>query len=184
MSGMASTASGRCDLNGVSLSDGVMLGDPDSYLLEPHFHGGVWRYAAVQMGAMRRLTIITADQLRRRGQIEAPLQAMRLHGMITACETARLWLAQAATMVERPAATPADAQASILARLRVAQEAVALLALMDQALGAASFATGHPADRIRRDLGLYLRQANPDGMALASMASIAGDTDLSERWIG
>ncbi|RJE79127.1 acyl-CoA dehydrogenase [Paracoccus sp. JM45] len=184
VSGMTSTASGRCDLNGVALSDGVILGEPDSYLTEPHFHGGVWRYAAVQMGAMRRLTMITADQLRRRDQVKAPLQAMRLHGMITACETARLWLAQAATTVERSGATPSDAQAAILARLRTAQEAVALLGLMDQALGAASFATGHPADRIRRDLGLYLRQANPDGMALASTASIAADTNLSTRWIG
>lgn len=184
MSGMKSTASGRCDLNGVPLSDATMLGDPDCYLAEPHFHGGVWRYAAVQLGAMRRLTAITTAQLRRRGQIDAPLQAMRLHRMITACETARLWLAQAACTIERPQATAADAQASILARLRTAEEAAQLMTLVDQALGAASFATGHPADRIRRDLGLYLRQANPDGLTLASTARIAGDPELEARWIG
>ena len=109
---------------------------------------------------------------------------MRLHRMITACETVRLWLAQAACRIERPAATAADAQTAILARLRTTDEAVALLANMDQALGAASFATAHPADRIRRDLGLYLRQAAPDTLALSSVDRILADPDLHRRWIG
>lgn len=184
MSGMKATASGRCDLDGLAVAEAVTLGAPDAYLTEPHFHGGVWRYAAVQLGAMRRLTALTADQLRARGQQDAPLQAMRLHRMITACETVRLWLAQAACRIERPAATAADAQAAILARLRTTDEAVALLANMDQALGAASFATAHPADRIRRDLGLYLRQAGPDALALSSVDRILADPDLHRRWIG
>ena len=184
MSGMKATASGRCDLDGLAVAEAVTLGAPDAYLTEPHFHGGVWRYAAVQLGAMRRLTVLTADQLRARGQQDAPLQAMRLHRMITACETARLWLAQAACRIERPGATAADAQAAILARLRTTDEAVALLANMDQALGAASFATAHPADRIRRDLGLYLRQAGPDALALSSVDRILADPDLHRRWIG
>lgn len=184
MSGMKATASGRCDLDGLALADAVPLGAPDAYLTEPHFHGGVWRYAAVQLGAMRALTVLTADQLCARGQQDAPLQAMRLHRMITACETARLWLAQAACQVERPGAIAADAQAAILARLRTTDEAVALLAVMDQALGAASFATAHPADRIRRDLGLYLRQAGPDALALSSVGRILADPDLRRRWIG
>ena len=184
MSGMKATASGRCDLDGLAVAEAVTLGAPDAYLTEPHFHGGVWRYAAVQLGAMRRLTALTADQLRARGQQDAPLQAMRLHRMITACETARLWLAQGACRVERPGATAADAQTAILARLRTTDEAVALLANMDQALGAASFATAHPADRIRRDLGLYLRQAAPDALALSSVDRILADPDLHRRWIG
>ena len=184
MSGMKATASGRCDLDGLAVAEAVTLGAPDAYLTEPHFHGGVWRYAAVQLGAMRRLTALTADQLRARSQQDAPLQAMRLHRMITACETVRLWLAQAACRIERPAATAADAQTAILARLRTTDEAVALLANMDQALGAASFATAHPADRIRRDLGLYLRQAGPDALALSSVDRILADPDLHRRWIG
>lgn len=184
MSGMKATASGRCDLDGLALADAVALGPPDAYLTEPYFHGGVWRYAAVQFGAMRALTALTADQLCARGQQAAPLQAMRLHRMITACETARLWLAQAACRIERAGATPADAETGILARLRTADEAVALLTLMDQALGAASFATAHPADRMRRDLSLYLRQAGPDALALASVGRMLDDADLRRRWIG
>lgn len=184
MSGMKATASGRCNLDGLALSEAVPLGAPDAYLTEPHFHGGVWRYAAVQLGAMLTLTKLTADQLCARGQQDAPLQAMRLHRMITACETTRLWLAQAACRIERPEATAADVQCAILARLRTTDEAVALLAVMDQALGAASFATVHPADRIRRDLSLYLRQAAPDALALSSVTSILADTDLRQRWLG
>lgn len=184
VSGMKATASGRCELDGLAVADAIPLGAPDAYLEEPHFHGGVWRYAAVQLGAMKALTSITADQIVSRGQQDAPLQATRLHRMMCACETARLWLEQAALRVERPEATPADAEAAIQARLTTASEAVALMSAMDQALGAASFATAHPADRIRRDLSFYLRQANPDGLALGSMARILGDKALRNRWLG
>lgn len=184
VSGMKATASGRCDLEGLAVAEALRIGGPGDYLIEPHFQGGVWRYAAVQLGAMRALTAITADQLQRRGQDAAPLQAMRLRRMVTACETARLWLWQAADRVERPDAVPEDAEAAILARLLTAEEAVALMNAMDQALGAASFATAHPADRIRRDLGFYIRQANPDGLALGAVARILQSPALRDRWIG
>lgn len=184
MSGMRATASGRCDLDGLAVADAIPLGPPDAYLTEPHFQGGVWRYAAVQLGAMQAMTALTADQLCKRGHQDAPLQAMRVHRMISACETARLWLAQAACLIERPAATAGDAHAAIMARLRTADEAVALMTAMDQALGAASFATSHPADRMRRDLSLYLRQAGPDSLALSSVAAIMADPTLRARWIG
>lgn len=184
VSGMQATASGRCNLDGLSAAEAVWIGEPGDYLIEPHFQGGVWRYAAVQLGAMRALTAITTEHLERRQQQAAPLQAMRLRGMVTACETVRLWLWQAALAVERSDASPEDAEASILARLLTAEEAVALMNAMDQALGAASFATAHPADRIRRDLSFYIRQANPDGLALGAMARILETPFLRERWIG
>ncbi|MFC3169083.1 acyl-CoA dehydrogenase family protein [Paracoccus fontiphilus] len=184
VSGMRATASGRCDLDGLAVADAVPLGRPGDYLTEPHFYGGVWRYAAVHLGAMRALAAITADQLQARNQSGAPLQAMRLHRMVTACETARLWLEQAACTVERPEATAADAEAAILGRLKTAEEAATVLALADQALGAASFATRHPADRIRRDLNFYLRQADPDGLAMGSLSRVLADPALRDRWIG
>lgn len=183
VSGMQATASGRCNLDGLPVADTVPLGEPGAYHTEPHFHGGVWRYAAVQYGAMRALARIAADQLQRRRQQDAPLQAMRLQRMLTACETARLWLLGAACTVERPGATAADVPAAVLARLVTAREAVTLLTALDEALGAASFATAHPADRIRRDLAFYLRQANPDGLALASMDAILADPALTRRWL-
>lgn len=183
VSGMKATASGRCDLDGLALSQAVPLGTPGDYLTEPHFQGGVWRYAAVQLGAMQALCAITAEQLAKRGQQNAPLQSQRLRRMVTACETSRLWLLQAARAVERPDATPADADTSILARLVTADEAVALMGAMDQALGAASFATAHPADRIRRDLTFYIRQANPDALGQGVMDRTLEDPVRMGRWI-
>lgn len=183
VSGMKATASGRCNLDGLALSDAILLGSPGDYLTEPHFQGGVWRYAAVQLGAMQALNAITAAQLAQRGQQDAPLQVDRLRHMVIGCETARLWLRQAAQAVERPDATPADAEAAILARLITAEEAVRLMNAMDQALGAASFATAHPADRIRRDLSFYIRQANPDALAQGAMDRILSDPDRMERWV-
>ncbi|SFP68051.1 acyl-CoA dehydrogenase family protein [Tranquillimonas alkanivorans] len=182
VSGMEATASGRCDLEGLVVHKDDMLGGPGDFLREPHFQGGVWRYAAVQMGAMRAMTAAAAAQLETRGQADAPLQSARLRAMVTACETARLWLVRAAEAVEHPDATLEAAATSILARLKTAEEAVALMAAMDQALGAASFATSHPVERRRRDLQFYLRQANPDGLGETAMRTIRQDARLARDW--
>jgi alkylation response protein AidB-like acyl-CoA dehydrogenase len=179
---MKATASGRCDLEGYESLRAVILGRPGAYLEEPHFQGGVWRYAAVQLGGMYALIRAAADQLRGRGHAGAPLQAMRLRQMITACETARLWLTAAVAEVEQPGARAAAAETSILARLKVAQEAAGLIALVVEALGAGSFATDHPAERVRRDLQFYMRQANPDGMGQGAMERILADPALRRRW--
>jgi alkylation response protein AidB-like acyl-CoA dehydrogenase len=182
VSGMKATASGRCDLEGFESSRAMALGRPGDYLKEPHFQGGVWRYAAVQLGGMYVLTRAAADQLCARDHASAPLQAMRLRQMITACETARLWLTSAAAAAEHPRAGREAVQAAILARLKVAQEATSLIALVDEALGAASFATAHPAERVRRDLQFYMRQANPDGMGQEAVERILADPAQRRRW--
>ena len=51
MSGMRATASGRFDAQGIALQDVVWIGGPGAYVTEPHFVGGVWRIAALQVGA-------------------------------------------------------------------------------------------------------------------------------------
>ena len=182
VSGMKATASGRCDLEGLEIGEADLLGRPGDYFREPHFQGGVWRYAAVQLGAMRAMTRAAAAQIEARGQSEATLQSARLRRMVAACETARLWLERAAVETERPDAPPAAAAGAILARLTVADEAVALMAAMDEALGAASFATAHPVERRRRDLQFYLRQANPDGLGQTAMNVARSDPALARRW--
>ena len=60
--GMRSTASDRCDVRGLPVSEEEHLGPPGAYEVEPHFCGGVWRYAAVQLGAMREMTRAAAAQ--------------------------------------------------------------------------------------------------------------------------
>jgi alkylation response protein AidB-like acyl-CoA dehydrogenase len=182
VSGMKATASGRCNLDGVRIDPNDLLGGPDAYFREPWFEGGVWRYAAVQLGGMYAIAGHAADQLRARRQATAPLQAARLRRMVTACETARLWVASAALATEAPAAQPATARVAVLARLEVAEAAVRLLQLADEAMGAASFALAHPAERVRRDLQLYLRQADPDGMGQRAMERILDDAGERSRW--
>ncbi len=182
VTGMRATASGTCDLTGLEAPEAAVLGAPNAWLEEPNFKGGVWRYAAVQLGAMRGLTAAAAGQLRTRGHASAPLQAQRLRRMATACETARLWLREAAREVERPGAGPEAAHRAVLARLRTAEEAQALLSALDEALGAASFAEAHPAERPRRDLLVYLRQADPDGMGQAALEGLMEDDGLARLW--
>lgn len=180
--GMRATASGRCDLDGLAVSSEDMLGPAGVYEQEPHFKGGVWRYAAVHLGAMRAMLAETARDLARKDQAGAPMQSARLRRMVMACETARTWVRQAASDVERPNAPASSAATAILARLAVAEEARSLLEAMDAALGAASFAMSHPVERRRRDLLFYLRQAAPDAMGEEAMSILLGEPCLSRRW--
>ncbi len=182
VSGMKATASGRCNLDGLPVTPGDVLGGPDAYFCEPWFEGGVWRYTAVQLGGMYAITQAAADQLRARKQATAPLQATRLRQMVTACETAHLWVASAALATEAPSAEPTTARVAVLARLKVAEEAARLLQLADEAMGASSFSLTHPAERFRRDLQLYLRQADPDGMGQRAMERILDDGEERRRW--
>ncbi|KAF0676054.1 acyl-CoA dehydrogenase family protein [Profundibacterium mesophilum] len=182
MSGMQATASGRCDLNGIALRGEDFLGAPGQYLCEPHFQGGVWRYAAVQAGAMRAMTRSCAAQLDARGQLEDPVQIERLRQMTVACETCLMWTLRAARAVEAPDTAPVAAATSIMARLQTAREATGLIAMMDDALGAASFAISHPVERRRRDLQVYLRQAGPDAMGRRAMRMLLDDPQAAGDW--
>lgn len=182
VSGMKATASGRCDLEGYASARAMVLGRPDDFFVEPWFHGGVWRYAAVQLGGMYALAAAASRQLRTQGRATAPLQAQRLRRILAACQTGHLWVSAAAAATESPAAPPATAQMAVLARLKVAEEAVAVLNLVDEALGASSFGLAHPAERVRRDLQLYLRQADPDGMGQSVMEQILEDSRARQHW--
>ena len=82
-----------------------------------------------------------------------------------------------------PQALTMSAETAILARLVTAEAAVAVMNDVDQALGAASFATTHPVDRIRRDLSFYIRQADPDGLGHAATERILASPALRQRWL-
>lgn len=78
MQGMRATASGRYDFNGIAIEDILWIGDPGDYLTEPHFVGGVWRIAALQIGAALGLLDAAANSLRGLGRLDAPAQMSRL----------------------------------------------------------------------------------------------------------
>lgn len=181
VSGMRATASGTFDASGMMLDRTAYLGGPDEYHKEPHFYGGVWRYAAAQLGGIEALVEVMRHDLAAQDRLSDPHQAARFARAVIACETARLWVAKAAQAVESPGADAATATQSVLARLVVDRAATDTMTEVDRALGTASFFTGHPAERIRRDLSFYLRQAAPDAalhraaMAMADMQGQVGD---------
>ena len=81
-----------------------------------------------------------------------------------AVETARLWVAQAATIAEAPLGSRAPEQLVAyvnLARLAVEAAALDLMQLVQRSVGLQAFLRPNPIERISRDLATYLRQPGP-----------------------
>ena len=71
----------------------------------------------------------------------------------------------------------------LLAREAVERACLSVIETVDRLIGAASFFDGHSAERIRRDLSFFLRQANLDGKrARAAQAVAASEKPLGELW--
>lgn len=159
-SGMRATASGCYDFDGVIAEP---LGQPGDYQCEPHFHGGVWRYAAVQVGGLEALAEQVRQVITGFGDAATQVQLHRLARLATLAHCARLVVEDAAIQAEADAAGDEAVSLSLAAREAVEQACLEGIALADRALGARSFATGQTAERVRRDLAFFLRQADLDG---------------------
>lgn len=182
-SGMRATASGDYDFEGLSIGPAAFIGRPGDFLREPYFEGGVWRYCAIHVGGMEALAETARAHAIARGFADDPLMAHRLAELARCCETGRLWVEQAALRVEAPGAAELEVAHVLLAREEVERCALRTIALVDRAIGTASFFEGHPAERIRRDLSFFLRQANLDGkLAKAADTLAASDQPFGEMW--
>ena len=161
VSGMKATASGVFDF--ADLPAGP-LGQPGDYLREPYFEGGIWRYVALHVGGLEAVADCVRTDLSRFEPGPAALH--RLGRIVILARTARLMVEDAAQAVAA-ADTGPSIQAAVtlclLARQAVEDACVEALQLADRTLGTRSFARGHPLERLRRDLGFFLRQANLDG---------------------
>lgn len=177
-SGMRATHSGTYRFDGVTLESSALLGSPGDLLREPYFEGGVWRYCAAHLGSAEALYGHMLEQLTRSGRAGDAHQERRLAEAAIACETARLWLEGAAARVECGTGDPEGAAAyALLAREVTVKASTTVMALAEEALGMAAYDERLPVDRIRRDLGLFLRQAAPDAKrARAAQALIANAT--------
>lgn len=157
--GMRASVSGRYDCADIAVSDANLLGRPGEYDREPRFTAGAWRFCAVQLGGIEALLAETARDMRPALREEA-LTRQRFATAHIAASGARFWVEEAA----RKAATEAD-DAILTARIaRGVVEDAGLLAIETAAriLGTRSAFDGQRADKVARDLSLYLRQANPD----------------------
>lgn len=162
--GMRASASGAYDFTGLAVSHDDIIGGPDDYHRQPAFSAGAWRFCAVQLGGIERLLDLVRDHLVRMKRDSDPHQLSRVGRAAIATQSARLWVAAAATRAE--AARPADAESLIafvnLTRLAVERAGLDVIELAQSCVGLAGFQRAHPMERAMRDLATYLRQPAPD----------------------
>ncbi|MBB3999379.1 acyl-CoA dehydrogenase family protein [Aureimonas pseudogalii] len=170
MRGMRASRSGDYDFEGMALGADAVLGAPDDYRREPFFVGGIWRCAAVQLGAIERIVSGTVEALQVAGRADHPLQLARIGEAILAARDARLQVTAAAEAVEEAGEGRGDAALATslagFARLRVESAGMTAVALAERSVGLGMFCEGHALERPTRDLSVYLRQANPDQLLL------------------
>ncbi|WP_082503711.1 acyl-CoA dehydrogenase family protein [Methylobacterium sp. Leaf117] len=174
--GMRASTSGILDFTGLPADPGGFVGGPDAYFAEPHFSGGAWRFAAVQLGGIEAVFDALRTHLRATGRGGDPHQAARLGEAAIAVETARLFVARAAVLASDPAAEPERVIAYVnLTRLAVERAGLDVLERAQRSVGLSGFLSPHPLERLARDLATYLRQPGPDRALTAAAAHILAE---------
>jgi len=184
--GMRGSATGAVDFTGIEIDSPEIVGLAGDYERQPWFSSGAWRFAAVQLGGMERLFDLLRRHLQETNRGRDPHQAARLGESAMAIETARLWVAQAASLTEAPLDSKAPEQLVAyvnLARLAVEAAALDLMQLVQRSVGLRAFLRPSPIERISRDLATYLRQPGPD-RALTDAAAwiLAQPTTTQDLW--
>jgi alkylation response protein AidB-like acyl-CoA dehydrogenase len=184
--GMRSSATGAVDYTGVEIAPLEIVGNEGDYERQPWFSAGAWRFAAVHLGGMERLFDLLRRHLQETNRGQDPHQAARLGGAAMTVETARLWVAQAASIAEAPLGSRAPEQLVAyvnLARLAVEAAALDLIQLVQRSVGLQAFLRPNPIERISRDLATYLRQPGPD-RALTDAAAwiLAQPVGVQDLW--
>lgn len=183
MTGMRATRSGAYDFTGVR-DDAVMwIGPPDAYMTEPTFIGGVWRIAALQLGATLGLLDAVSAQLARLGRIEADAQLIRLTPLAMRAMAVERLVNRAAEFAESEAAY-ADPERTVAlsasARLLTEELGLQTIATSEQSLGLIHFDSGSESGRMARDLAVYLRQAGRDALVVRVGAHVFAQRSIWE----
>lgn len=163
-SGMRATLSGSFDFSGMPLDPALLLGEPGDYEREPHFEGGVWRYAAAQLGGAEAILSAWRASLLSRRRTEDPFQLSRFARAAGLCRAAAALLKECCVAVETAPREEADrvVAETLLARQFVEEVCIEVMALAEKSLGVEAHLEKSPVERLRRDLSLYIRQAAPD----------------------
>jgi alkylation response protein AidB-like acyl-CoA dehydrogenase len=163
LGGMRAAVTGSVDFTFMPVGPADFLGVPGDYLREPVFSAGAWRGSAGAFGGLTALVKLHRREMLDRQRDADPAQRARFGQLLIAYETARLWLVNAARRAcweDRPAA---EVVAYVnLARLAIETACLDAMRLTQRGLGLGAFVSGHPAERICRDLGVFLRQPAPD----------------------
>ncbi|EAR50271.1 Acyl-CoA dehydrogenase [Oceanicola granulosus HTCC2516] len=184
MAGMQDTLSGDFDCAGLPAPEAALIGPPGAYGQEPHFVGGVWRIAAVQLGGALGLLGQVRDMLAARGQLEAEAHMARLAPVLFRALAAGEMVRETAEAVAAPGVEPEAAVArAIAARLLTEEIGQAAIAAAEQSVGLAMFAADSPVGQTARDLACYMRQAARDAfLQRAARRLFAGDAPFS-NWL-
>ncbi len=180
--GMRASATGTVDLTG--LTPLAHLGGSGDYHRQPHFSGGAWRFAAVQLGGIEAVFEAWRGHLARTGRGDDPHQLARLGEGVIALEGARLFVGRAAALMAEEA-LPAERLVAFvdLTRLAVERAGLEVLGLAQRSVGLQGFLRGHPLERLSRDLATYLRQPAPDRALTSAAATIlAADGPMAALW--
>jgi alkylation response protein AidB-like acyl-CoA dehydrogenase len=157
--GMRASVSGRYSLDDIPVHPEMLLGAPGDYDHDPRFTAGAWRFCAVQLGGIEALVIEVRQSMRDAAR-DDPLQRVRFADSVVATRSAGFWVEEAARRFEAE-----DDDAVAIARLTrsvVEQAGFTVMEAAARILGTRSAFDGERADKIIRDLSLYLRQAGPD----------------------
>ena len=130
---------------------------------QPFFSGGAWRFCAIHLGAIERLTELFRDDLVSRNRGGDPYQRERLAQCAVATGTALLWIEEAALRFANDLLTPAHVVAYVnLTRMVTERAGLDVMELVQRGMGLKGFIRPNPVERICRDLSTYLRQPAPD----------------------
>ena len=130
-------------------------GFPGARGVSPRCSWAAWRGCSISFASICRKPTADGTLTRRRVWASSAM----------AIETARLWVAQAASLAEAPLNSRAPEQLVAyvnLARLAVEAAALDLMQLVQRSVGLRAFLRPNPIERISRDLATYLRQPGPD----------------------
>ena len=164
MPGMRATISGTYDFSGILTEDISWIGNSGDYTVEPHFVGGVWRIAALQIGGAIGLLATAADELRALDRLGAEAQKIRLGALaMSTLSGTSLVLKAASGPFQSHAQQVAQA---IAARIKTEEIALSIIAGVQQSVGLGHFQPHSESHRKARDLSVYLRQAARDAMLM------------------
>ncbi|WP_458094384.1 acyl-CoA dehydrogenase family protein [Roseomonas sp. WA12] len=182
--GMRASATGSIDLDGIPVTSDMLLGEPDIYFRQPDFSSGAWRFLAVQLGGIEAVAEALRAHLLRTGRGENPHQAARFGEVLTATETARLWVHRAALMAEQRTAPSDHLVAYVnLARGAVERAGLDVMEVATRSVGLQGLMRPHPLERLMRDLATYLRQPAPDhALVSGAAAGLAFAEPVGEMW--
>jgi hypothetical protein len=175
LQGMRAATTGFVAFDGQQVTADDWIGAADDYLREPDFSAGAWRTLAVICGGLEALVALAMRQLVERGRAGDLHQQVRMGRSWVAQETALLWLARAAEVAEANDSSVSSAHVTATVNFaRTAIEAACLeaMTLVERSIGLAAFQQSNPLERLRRDLGTYLRQPAPDEALTEAAAHI------------